>query len=47
MNFEKFKIKNAEAMLNNQVIEHDINAIYAYMLKYDVENILILLKINT
>lgn len=37
MNFEDFKIKYAETMLNYQAIEHDIKFIYAYMKAGDVD----------
>lgn len=37
MNFEEFKIKYAETMLNYQAIEHDIKFIYAYMKVGDID----------
>ena len=36
MDFDTFKIKYAETMLNYQLIEHDIKCIYAYMLKGNI-----------
>ena len=37
MDFNSFKIKYAETMLNYQAVEHDIKFIYAYMLKGNVD----------